>query len=164
MSWRSKSPPPFLVRKMFKGGWGRLFPPLAGKKNVHSWANEKPMNFRWATIKKYHFLTVSQKKNSQLILLASQQFLVGVYFKKTFVDLVVQYRRCTSQRLDGLHEWRESNHMSYENFRATPSSIADKWSCKILNINPTWRWTPATKISKMCDVGFGWMRVNHIFF
>ena len=93
--------------------------------------------------------------------MASQQFLVGVYFKKAFVDLVVQYRCtavCTSQRLDGLHEWRESNHMSYENFRATASSIADKWSCKILSINLTWRWTPATKISKMCDVGFGWMR------
>ena len=70
---------------------GRLFPPLAGKKNVHPWANEKPRVFRWATIKKYHFLTVSQKKKKrQLILLASQQFLVGVYFKKAFVDLVVQ--------------------------------------------------------------------------
>ena len=49
------------------------------------------MVFRWATIQKYHFLTVSQKKKRQLILLASQQFLVGVYFKKAFVDLVVQY-------------------------------------------------------------------------
>ena len=54
--------------------------------------------------------------------------------------------------------------MSYENFRATPSSIADKWLCKIISINPTWGWTPATKISKICDVGFGWMWVNHIFF